>query len=442
LLDCGLKFHEGGFDYPAKVFESRALDGVFLSHAHLDHAGGLPFFVHYHMRCPIYCTQETDEITRILLRDSQRVAHLKRLHEAFTKSDMQDALGMLTHVRYNEETRLRSISYAFLNAGHIPGSAAVRIRAEGLSLVYSGDYNTETTRMMMAADPTTWGKTDILITESTYAEREHPDREKTEKEFLEHIERVTRAGGRVLIPVFAVGRAQEVLLMLSRKQWSVPVYIDGLARKVTAAIIDGPCPYATSKQQLRASLRVAKPIGSLNQRVEAAEQSGIFVTTSGMLQGGPAMYYLQEMWSDPKSAVLLTGFQVHNTPGWHLSEEHIIKLDGQRHEVQCQVKRYDFSAHLSRTGLQQTILALKPRILIFMHGDPSSTKALADWAHQAVGATVYSPAVGEQIDIDPNGVSSSLQLYKAQDGYEFPPEHNHAIRFAYDDAQRTDENGS
>ena len=434
LLDCGLKFHEGGYDYPAKVFESRALDGVFLSHAHLDHAGGLPFLVHYKMHCPIFATHETQEIARILLKDSERVAHLRHLCEAFTRDDMKETFGKFEHAPYGTERQMRSIAYTFFNAGHIPGSAAVRVRTEGLSLLYTGDYNTETTRMMLGADPRAWGRVDILITESTYAQRDHPDRDAVEREFLAHVERVIRAGGRVLIPVFAVGRAQEVLLMLERKTWDVPVYVDGMARKVTEAIIDGPSPYATSKNLLKASLRKAQPIRSRQQRIGVAEERGIFVTTSGMLQGGPAMYYLEQLWNDPKSAVLLTGFQVHGTPGWRLDTEGIARIEGETRQVLCEVKRYDFSAHLSRQGIQETILTLRPRIVIFMHGDPEATKALADWTREQ-GATVYSPAVGDQIDISPDGTTSALHAYTAEDNYPFPQEHQHekACISAYDD---------
>ena len=440
LLDCGLKFHEGGFDYPAKVFESRALDGVFLSHAHLDHSGGLPFLVHYRMRCPIFCTQETDEIARILLKDSERIAHLKHLHEAFTKVDMKDAVGMFDHVPYNDERRHRSIAYTFLNAGHIPGSATIRVRAEGLTIAYTGDYNVETTRLMLGADPRAWGGVDILITESTYAERDHPDRERMERDFIDAVDAVVRRGGRVLIPVFAVGRAQEVLIMLNRRTWAVPIYLDGMARKVTHAIIEGPCPYATNKQSLRDALRTARPVGSREERTAVAGEGGIFVTTSGMLQGGPALYYLDQIWNDPKSAVFLTGFQVRGTPGWHLDEERSTKIEGERVQVQCEVRRFDFSAHLSRQGIQDTIRTLRPKIVIFVHGDPASTRALVAWVRDEIGATAYAPVVGDQIDIDPTGRSSSVHAYTAEDGYRFPDEHQHR-RLAFDDYS-TDGNGA
>ena len=425
LLDCGLKFHESGFDYPAKVFEVRNVDGVFLSHAHLDHSGGLPFFEHYKMLCPIFCTQETKQVTQILLKDSHKIARIRHLHEAFSNLELKQVYAQMKNASFNVETQFRSIRYNFLNAGHIPGSASIKIQAEGLSVLYTGDYNTRTTQLMQPADPHTWGHIDVLITECTYGMRTLPDREELEVKFLAKIEAVLKRGGRVLIPVFAVGRAQEILVMLSKRQWPVPIIMDGMAKKVTRAILEGPSPYVINKERMKQAFDKVEFVSSEDHRNTAAQKPGIFLTTSGMLQGGPAVHYLEHMWSDKRSAVLLTGYQVKNTNGWLLDNEHTAYINGYRTNVQCEIERYDFSGHLSNEDIKAAILATKPRILILNHGNKEATDALAAWAKENTKCELVTPEVGSMITINSDGKPSVIKAYEECTGPDCIYEHQH-----------------
>jgi putative mRNA 3-end processing factor len=441
LLDCGLKFHEAGFDYPAKVFEVRHVNGVFLSHAHLDHSGGLPFFEHYRMICPIFCTQETREITQILLKDSHKIARIKHLHEAFSNLELKQVYKSMKDVVCNKEEQFRGIKYNFLNAGHIPGSASIKVTAEGITVLYTGDYNTRRTQLMQEADPHTWGHVDVLITECTYGNRQLPSRDSLEEEFLDHVAAVLKRGGRVLIPVFAVGRAQEIAIMLGKRDWPVKIYMDGMAKKVTRAVLDGKSPYVINRDKLAHMFSNVEFVKSDDHRTKAAEGPGIFLTTSGMLQGGPAIRYLEHLWSDKNSAVLLTGYQVKNTNGWMLDQEQTCYLAGYRTKVQCEVKRYDFSGHLSSEDIKQTILAVQPRILILNHGNVEATAAIASWARDHLRCEIFTPEIGEQITISADGKPSSMKLYDECIGEECIYEHQHpekhhehkAIEHEYDD---------
>jgi putative mRNA 3-end processing factor len=424
LLDCGLKFHEAGFDYPAKVFDVRTMDGVFLSHAHLDHSGGLPFLQHYKMLCPIFCTPETRMITKILLKDSHKIARIRGLHEAFDNLDLNDVYKNMENVSFNKETQFRGIKYNFLNAGHIPGSASIKIQAEGQSILYTGDYNTRTTQLMAPADPHTWGHVDILITECTYGNRDLPERPELEQQFLDKVQEVLKRGGRVLIPVFAVGRAQEIAVMLAKRDWPVPIYLDGMAKKVTRAVLDGASPYVINKQRLSSIFGKMQFVTAEAHREQAASGPGIFLTTSGMLQGGPAIHYLEQMWSDKRSAVLLTGYQVKGTNGWMLDNEQTCYLNGYRTKVQCEVHRFDFSGHLSKQDIKDTILAVKPRILILNHGNREATAAIESWAKETLHCEVFTPVVGEQITVSAEG-QSTKQLYEECIGPECLIEHQH-----------------
>jgi putative mRNA 3-end processing factor len=425
LLDCGLKFHEAGFDYPAKVFEVRDIAGVFLSHAHLDHSGGLPFFHHYRMLCPIFCLPETKQITQILLNDSHKIARIKHLHEAFNNLELKETYKNLEHVSFNTPTQFRKVRHTFINAGHIPGSASIKLEAENLSILYTGDYNTRTTMLMQPADPHTWGKVDVLITECTYGARDLPDREPLVKEFLDMVERIVKGGGRVLIPVFAVGRAQEILIMLASRKWDVPIILDGMAKKVTHATVEGKNPYVINKDKLVDLMDHIELVTSDDHRSRAANKPGIFVTTSGMLQGGPAIHYLEHFWTDHKSAVLLTGYQVKGTNGWMLDNEGVAYIGGYRSRVQCEVKRFDFSGHLSREDIKATIRAVKPRILILNHGNTEGEDSIYAWAKQELSCEVFEPEVGQEIEII-DGKGTIMRAYEECVGTECIIEHQHA----------------
>jgi putative mRNA 3-end processing factor len=426
FLDCGLKFHEAGFDYPAKIFEVKEVDGVFLSHAHLDHSGGLPFFEHYRMLCPVFCMPETKLITQILLKDSHKIARIKHMHEAFNNIDLQEVMKHMQPVEYNHPKPFRGITYTFFNAGHIPGSASIKIETEGLSLLYTGDYNTRTTELMVPSDPHSWGHVDVMITETTYGARDLPDRPKLEEEFIAKVEEVIRRGGRVLVPVFAVGRAQEILIMLSQKSWPVPIYLDGMAKKVTRVVLDEKSPYVKHRDTLEKLYSKVQLVSSEEHRAQVAQEPGIFISTSGMLQGGPAIHYLESMWSDHKSAVFLTGYQVKGTNGWLLDNEQMAYIGGYRTKVQCETHRFDFSGHLSSQDIKDAVLAARPKVLILNHGNRENENSIFEWAKSLGWCEVFAPEIGEEIVIAPDGSSGKIQLYSEGDNAQYLNEHQHA----------------
>ncbi len=400
LLDCGVKFTEDGFAYPEGVFDIPKIDGVFLSHAHLDHSGGLPFFEHYKLNCPIFCTRQTKNITRILLKDSFEVARIRHLHPAFEKTDLKEVKKDIKIVKIGEEYEYQRLKFKYYNAGHIPGSASILIETEGKRIVYSGDINLKESYLMKKADTDYEGPIDTLIIESTYGNRELPEREKTAEELVKKIEEVVKRGGSVLIPVFAVGRAQEILQILSRKKFKVPIYYDGMAKKVTRNILTTPSKHVKNKEILADMFyNVVRSPRSQKERNEIAQKQGIFITTSGMVQGGPVMHYLKHLWHNPKNAVLLTGYQCKRTNGRNLLEHGYVYIKGWKTDVKCEVKKFDFSGHSDSKALKEYIKKIKPKKLIIQHGDPESVDALAEWAKKNCDCEVYGPRIGEKIKI-------------------------------------------
>jgi putative mRNA 3-end processing factor len=398
LLDCGVKFTESGFAYPQGLFDVPDVDGVFLSHAHLDHSGGLPFFEHKDLRGPIFCTSQTNILTKVLLKDSFEVARIRHLHPAFNRLDLKEVKKDTHLVHFDKPFKHRKVQATFYNAGHIPGSASIILEVEGKRLLYTGDMNLAKTMLMKEVEHS-YKDIDILITESTYGYRDLPARDVIAKKFLRRIEEVIDAGGSVLIPVFAIGRAQEILQILSKKKFKVPIYFDGMARKVTGKILANPSKYVKNKEALaHMYYDVIKWPHNQDERNEIAEGQGIFVTTSGMLQGGPVMHYLKHFWHDSRSAIFLTGYQCKRTNGRNLLDHGYVYLKGWRTEVQCQVEKYDFSGHSDRDQLEAYIKAVNPKeALIIQHGDPESVESLSLWAKKELSCKVFGPAILDEI---------------------------------------------
>jgi putative mRNA 3-end processing factor len=406
LLDAGLKFKEHGFEAPFHVFDLPRVDGLFLSHAHLDHSGALPLFEHYNLICPIFTTEQTKELTNILLEDSYKIARIRHLHPAYAKPDLHKVNNAVNIVDFNKSYNFKNVEYKFFNAGHIPGSAMILIKTDGKKILYTGDFRLRSTEIMKGAE-TDFDEhinsgdlkdIDVLICETTYGGRTLNNHDVVKKNFLDRIEEVIKTGS-VVIPVFALGRAQDVLLMLSERKWPVPIYYDGLSVKMTKTILRNNPSYLNNRPLLYEMFnRRVDQITKQKKREKVMGNHGIVVTTSGMLQGGPVLAYIDNMWGNPNNAVLMTGYQCKRTNGQLLLDEGYIYLNGWKTVVKCQVAKYDFSGHSDDPQLREFITKINPKNLILQHGDPESSIKVKEWAEQALKCNVYVPAVGDELE--------------------------------------------
>ncbi len=405
LLDCGVKFCTEGYKYPEKVFEVPKIDGILISHAHLDHTGGLPFIEHYGLVCPVFLTPQTLPITKILLRDSYKIAHVKHLHPAWGKRELTEVSKDAHRVQFDKWYEHRKLKFMFLNAGHIPGSAMILVEVEGKRLLYTGDFNTRTTKLMLPANPAQirkeHGPIDIVISESTYGDRELPPRDEVEAEFIAKLQEVLDRGGTALVPVFALGRAQEILIILSQHEWNVPIYFDGMAKELTRKILTHESSYVTNKDVLNEMLFDKVKLVASNERRESIATGGpsIIVTTSGMMQGGPAISYLKHLWHDEKNAVLLTGYQVHGTNGFRLLEEGYVHINGWKTPVKCEVRKYDFSGHADIRDVQKALWQFEPKTLFIQHGNEESVENMLVWAKRETPFTAHGPKLGDEYEL-------------------------------------------
>ncbi|MEM0360589.1 MAG: MBL fold metallo-hydrolase [Candidatus Diapherotrites archaeon] len=372
LLDCGIKLTPEGTEYPSHVDTNIA--AAIISHAHLDHSGNLPhLFLKSNPLC--YMTPPTLELAEILWHDTLKIAGIEGTVEKFSKEEIRRTKRYSFPLGYKRKIEISpNVSLEFFNAGHILGAAMTRLEFKSFSFLYTGDFKAEETRLHEKADLKT-GKNDFVLMESTYGDRDHPDRLKEEKAFVERVKETVEGGGHALIPAFAVGRSQEIVDVLFEHKVKFPVFLDGMSQKAALVSLKYP-EYLKAAKQLRNSHKKVEWVRTKKDRLRALDEPSAIVTTAGMLEGGPILSYIKQLWNDPSSSILITGYQVDGTQGKRLLEEGVIHIDGRDYKVECLVEKFDFSAHASQTEMVESVKKWSPRQVLLVHGEFEKAMAL------------------------------------------------------------------
>ena len=380
IIDYGVKPSDPP-EFPLNGVSPRA---VILSHGHLDHIGVAPNLMDYDPE--VILTPPSHELSMILLRDSMKIMH----PPPFTKRELRQFESNIREVDYEDAITVGDYDVEFYNAGHIPGSASVHLRGD-LNILYSGDIKLEETRLLEGAS-TDYPETDILIVESTYFGTEHPDRKELERKFVESIVDTLDTGGHAIIPAFAVGRTQEVLIILEKH--GITPYVDGMGKEV-AQIIQKYPDFIRSPKDLKKAIKNAIPV-EWRQREKVLEEPSAVVTTAGMLNGGPALFYISRLYNDEKSKILLTGYQVEGTNGDMALKTSMLNLGNKVVKLKMGVEQYDFSAHADDRQLKDYVKKVVDRgaeIVFTIHGE--ETEAFAEWIKENIGVEAYAPKNGE-----------------------------------------------
>ena len=404
LMDCGVKFAKHGSEYPVHLDNVSKLDGVFLSHAHMDHSGALPILEHKNLKCPIYCTNLTWETSFLLLNDGYHLEKLKNTHPVYNEQDLKKVGRDKKIIAYDKqyETPNREVKFTYLNAGHIPGSSHILLEVENKKILYTADTNTEETILMVPSEIEKMREIDVLITETTYGNREHPEREEEVGKFIKKIEEGINNKATVLIPVFGVGRTQEILMLLSKLNVDCGIYLDGLGRKLTKKYIDSQDKYINNIGLLQKMFSKTKIIENPRDREIIAKKKGcIILTTSGMMQGGPVMSYAPNIVFDPQNYLILTGFQAYGTNGRRVLDEGQFYVNHQLQNVKCKISQFDFSAHFGRERIINMIKKINPKTLILQHGDMDALSSVEEQIKkECPQMRVVVAKLSEEIKID------------------------------------------
>ncbi len=392
LLDYGVKLGEKP-EFPGHV-RARDVDGIIISHAHLDHSGSVPLF-YLSEKKPYFATPVTTEIMRVLIRD---MIKLSGYFLPFEYIEFDAMLKQRNDLRYGAKARLADVEFKFSNAGHIQGSAMVELNTRGKRILYTGDLNTVRTRLVHGAK-IPQHEFDAVVIESTYATTEHEDRRDVEASFIAAVKEVVHNDGKVLVPAFAVGRSQEVLSVVHAHKPGAYIVVDGMAKAVNRITLDYP-EYVRTPKTLTKVINETREVQGWRDRRRALRQADIIVAPSGMLQGGTAMYYMERLALGEENAVFLVSYQIPGTNGARLLETGRFEIRDKEQDVKASVRRYDFSSHSGKSQLEAFLKGLKGKPDIYViHGEPENCDALAQWARDELDLNAVAPEEGDEFTV-------------------------------------------
>jgi putative mRNA 3-end processing factor len=397
LFDAGFKVRGDGALHPTPVNNIENLDAVFVSHAHLDHIGSLPYFDHIGMTCPLFMTGMTKDLAKIMLEDSFHIELMRHNHPAYTNIDVKKVFSQTQAMQYYHLMKYKDFEFEFIPAGHIPGSAMILLAGDGKTVLYTGDIHSEDSHLIhkVQTDFLKRHTVDVMIAESTYGNREHPSRKGEEQKILNTVKKALKNNGSILFPAFSIGRAQELLMILDKIECNVPIYLDGMAKRVTDQFIKKEL-HIRNADMLNKALEKVTYVTTPKQRREVLHKQSIVVTTSGMISGGPVMEYMKHFWHNKNNVIILTGYQAPGTNGRMLLDEGHAYIDGQRIPFIANVKQFDLSGHAGKKGILALIKKVSPKLLILNHGDPEAIAELAACAKGLAGE-IKTPVLGESI---------------------------------------------
>lgn len=420
LVDCGLfqglkVLRERNWRRPP--FDPASLDGVVLTHAHLDHSGMLPALIRDGYKGPVYVTRGTRDLLGVLLPDA---GHLQEEDAAYanrkgfskhkpalplyTKEDATHALTRLRAFGWEETVDVGELSLRFSRAGHILGAAHVTVTDGKKTIVFSGDVGRPDDALMDA--PTPPARADLVLMESTYGAREHPDDPRAQ--LAEVVGRTLDRGGIVLIPSFAVGRTQSMLLHLheildERGSPRPPVYVNSpMAAKATAIYREHVGDHRLSPEQTERVLGGARIVGSVEESKDLNMQRGpmVVIAASGMLTGGRVLHHLKAYGPDENNTIILPGYQAAGTRGDRLVRgERSLRIHGRDVPIRADVVQVDgFSAHADKNDLVAWLRAAEapPKRVVLVHGEPTAADALRLLVRDELGLDVH---VGDDNEI-------------------------------------------
>ena len=410
MLDCGINLAE---PEPLNAFPRLdwfnfnfdELDAVVISHAHIDHQGFLPTLFKYGYRGPVYCTEPTLPLMTLLQMDSVKIAKSNGTYLPYEVRDIYEVIKHCITIPYGKPTDISpDITVTLNNAGHIMGSATVHLNISGAhNILYSGDYKYAKTQLLDGA-LSIYPRVETLITESTYGNSTDvmPEQYIVYRTFTDNINRTLTGGGKVLIPVPAVGRAQEIMLVLDKEMregrlMESPIYIEGMISEASAvhmsyahylgydvrkSVSQGINPFQSEYFTV---------VNGPSNRAEVLndESPSIIMATSGMLEGGPSVEYFKEIAQSDNNRIMFVSYQINGTLGRRvldgtMNEVSMLDKNGKLKviPVRCETNRIDgFSGHSDFNQIMSFVSRVKPKRVLVNHGEKSKSESIASAVH-------------------------------------------------------------
>ncbi|MFT8315294.1 MAG: MBL fold metallo-hydrolase RNA specificity domain-containing protein [Clostridium sp.] len=421
LLDCGIRQSNSKDPLPnfKTIQDKGGVDAIVISHAHMDHIGSLPIISKEYPYAKIYTNRMTKDLMRVLLYDSLKIMNNRELEiPLYAEADVKDMLNRIVAINYMREIDIfENIKLTFYIAGHIAGASCVYITSDEGTVFYSGDFS-------IFAQKTIEGlkvpklRPDVAIFETTYGDRLHSNREVEEQRLLEFIKECEINKGKMLIPAFALGRAQEILLIikkaLNKKSIkNIKVYVDGMIRDINRVYKLNPLYLKNSLG--KKILRGIEPFyddniisvdnRELRDKILEEKEPCIIISSSGMLTGGYSQYYAEKIAPMENGYIIITGYQDEESPGRKLlklleeDEERKLELNGKIIPVKCKVEKVGLSAHSDKSEIKSLINLLTPGNIFMVHGNEDVVKSFTKELSEEVRGRVYAPECGGSYEI-------------------------------------------
>jgi putative mRNA 3-end processing factor len=378
--------------FPMHV-KPKDVHSVLLSHAHLDHSGGVPlFFLRDGVK--MVTTGLTLELTSLLLQDFIK---LSGFYLPFEYIDILTMQKNTERIAINQQRDVaEEFTARFPNSGHIPGGTTILLENDGRRLLYTSDVNLRDSQLIAGMD-TDFGEVDAVITESTYAMTDHEPRDKIENDFVAFANEVVERGGVLLVPAFSVGRAQEIACLLRAKNFRHKVAMDGMALK-TNEILFRYQEFLRDPELFRKAMESIEVVQGWSERKKLTRAPGVIISPAGMLMGGASVFYNQALSQEERNGISIVAFQVPGSPGRTLLDRGMTLIGGKLVSVKAQVRRFDFSGHSGRTELFEMISRLKGKPKIYTtHGDGDTCNVFANQITEKFGFESQAPEVGDKI---------------------------------------------
>jgi integrator complex subunit 11 len=425
MFDCGMhmgysdsrKFPDFSYLSSTNSFD-KVLDCIIISHFHLDHCGSLPYFTEVlGYKGPIYMTYPTRAVLPILLEDCRKILHMKsKDNKMYTTEDIKNCIEKIIPLNMNETFEVEeNFIITPYYAGHVIGAAMFYVKVGNRSVVYTGDYSTVADKHLGTA----WIdclKPDLMITESTYGSVVRDCRKSKERDFLQSIHLCIKEGGKVLIPIFALGRAQELCLLIDayweRMGLDAPIYFAGGLTEKANEIYKRFINYTNDNIKKKIFERNVFEFDNIKQYTKNAElEEGpcVIFSSPAMLHSGLSLKIFKNICEDPKSLVILPGYCVRGTIGDKvLNGVKKINILGEEKNININVKNLAFSAHADTMGIMKMIDQCKPKAIMLVHGEKTRMDILKKNIKKEFNLPVYMPSNGTMIDIPTNSIAEVL----------------------------------
>ena len=385
LMDYGVLLKKEP-QFPLHV-KPKDLHAVVLSHAHLDHSGFLPSLFLSSSKFPVLSTNPTIELSQLLIEDMIKISGF---YLPFENIDLDRMLKSHKNLQYREPYSINETNITLYESGHVLGGSTIVVENKGKRIFYTGDINTRGSKILRPADLDI-DEIHLMIIESTYSQTNQIPRPQSEKELLEFAYKIIDNGGTLFVPAFSVERAQEIACVFKAYKFPHKIVMDGMALKVNEIMLKYP-EYIRDPIVFKKYIEEVEWIRDWKSRRRLIKEPCVIISPAGMLVGGSAIFYMQNIMMSDKNGIALVSYQGENTPGRMLLEKGTFKINGKIKKCLAEVKQFEFSGHNSRDELFEILDNVKgnPKVLT-VHGDGNACIKFAEEISEKYGFDAIAP---------------------------------------------------